>query len=755
MRASADAVVIGSGFGGSVCACRLAQAGQQVVLLERGRRYGRGEFPRDPDLMNGGWLWTRGQGLFDIRPLNDVCVVQAAGYGGGSLVYANVAYRPPADLFAAGWPAGYSRDELNPYYDLAAYMLDVAPIAAGQPNPVPPKTLLMEKVADELGRREQSFRPNLAINFGPPDQPVINRFGVEQSGCTHCGECDIGCNVGAKNTLDMNYLAVAERAGAEVATRCEVTHIARDGDRYVVHYQDHQSGAVARITAPAVFVCAGAINSTELLLRSRDHYRTLPDLSEWLGRRYSANGDFLAFAFDTQAMDDPGRGPTITTALVYDDRSPTERTWFVLEEGGYPNLIAGLLQLLNPGQSAREDVRIVFDEIAAAADHQSRRITRHLAEERDRSAIFLAMGRDQANGTIRLAAGPSPIRVEWDVPPNLPLYVAESGLCTDVATALGGRYESNPGWRFLHQPVSVHNLGGCPMGATAADGVVDPDGEVFGYPGLYVLDGAIIPVATGANPSSTIAAVAERCVERAIRRMTGDAGWQAPERAQAPALPLPEDGVRVPETGTPPPRTPSVGMRMTETMQGTITPVTPVTPGSGPPAAIPTRFRVTLSMTNLALYLADPTHPAAADGTVWVDGYTGPEGAPIAGGTFHLFTAAGGFYRRKMLYNLPFAGQDGRPYVLSGYKEVWDHGHFDVWPATSTLYATLTGGEAADQQVATGVLKLTVPMFARQLSTVRLTGRGRPYGEARMLGRFAGFFTGTLFDVFVRSRLDP
>ncbi len=752
MKARADAVVIGSGFGGAVSACRLAQAGQQVVVLERGRRYGRGQFPRDPDILNGGWLWSRGQGLFDVRPLSDVCVVQAAGYGGGSLVYANVAYRPAADLFAAGWPAGYSREELDPYYDLVAYMLEVSPIADGQPNPVPPKTLLMEKVASDLGRREQSFRPNLAVNFGPLDKPAVNRFGVEQTGCTHCGECDIGCNVGAKNTLDTNYLAAAERAGAEVGTQCEVTHIARVGDQYVVHYQDHGSNASAEITAPAVFVCAGAINSTELLLRSRDHYRTLPDITEWLGRRYSANGDFLGFAFDTQPLDDPGRGPTITTGLVYDDRSPTDRTWFVLEEGGYPNLIAGLLQLINPNITVREAGEIIFDEVAAAADHKSGRISRRLTEERDRSAIFLAMGRDQANGTIRLIAGRPQIRVEWDVPPNLPLYVAESGLCTDVATALGGCYEPNPAWRFLHQPVSVHNLGGCPMGPTAADGVVDPDGEVFGYPGLYVVDGAIIPVATGANPSSTIAAVAERCVERAIRRMTGIAGWTAPERGLASPLPLPEDQVRIPETGTPPPRTPSVGMRMTETMAGTLKPVGAASAGASTVAA---RFRVTLSITNLALFLADSTHPAAADGTVWVDGYTDPGGAPIARGTFHLFTAAGGFYRRKMLYNLPFQGRDGHPYVLSGYKEVWDHGHFDVWAATTTLYATLTGGETADQQLATGVLRLSLPMFARQLSTLRMSGRGRPYGEVGLLGRFAGFFTGTLFDVFVRSKLDP
>lgn len=752
MRSSADAVVVGSGFGGAVCACRLAQAGQHVVLLERGRRYGPGEFPRYPSILDSGWLWERGQGLFDIRPLGDVCLVQAAGYGGGSLVYANVAYRPPAEVFDSGWPAGYSREELDPYYDLVAYMLDVVPIADSQPRGTPPKTRLMEKVAGELGRREQSFRPNLAVNFGPPGERGPNKFNVEQAGCTHCGECDIGCNVGAKNTLDYNYLAIAERGGTEVGTQCEVTHVAAVDSGYVVHYVDHVAGSTSEISAPAVFVCAGAVNSTELLLRSRDHYRTLPDISEWLGRRYSANGDFLGFAFDTQALDDPGRGPTITTGLVYDDRSPTDRTWFVLEEGGYPNLAAGLVQVLNPANTPWRDVGVVLEEVREAAHHGFGRITGRLAAEPDHTGVFLAMGRDRANGTIRLIPGRDEVEVGWDVPSNLPLYVTEAGLCTDVATAMGGRYVPNPGWRYLHQPVSVHNLGGCPMGATAADGVVSPDGEVFGYPGLYVFDGAIIPVATGSNPSSTIAAVAERCVERAIRHLTGDPDWSAPERSNVTRPSLPEEAIRVPDDGTPAPQAPSVGMRMTETMRGALT---PAAAGSGSGTAVQARFRVTLSIANLALFLADPTHPAAADGTVWVDGYTGPAGAPIAGGTFHLFTKADGFYRRKMLYNLPFRGKDGVRYVLSGYKEVWDHGRFDVWGSTTTLYATLTGGRPPDQQaLASGVLELNVPMFARQLSTLRMTGAGRPFGRVILLGRFAGFFTGTLFDVFVRSKLD-
>lgn len=737
-----------------MAACRLAQAGLRVTLLERGRRYGPGQFPRDPFLWDSGLMWRAGHGLFDIRLFGDICAVQAAGYGGGSLVYANVAYRPPADLFETGWPAGLNREELDPYYDLVAYMLEVTPIAEHQPLGAPPKTHLMEKVAVDLGRREQFFRPNLAVNFGPPGVETENRFGVRQAGCTHCGECDFGCNVGAKNTLDVNYLALAERHGTEVKPLCEVSHISRGGDGYVVHYRDLGSDTSHQITAPAVFVCAGAINSTELLLRSRNR-GGLPDLSARLGHSYSGNGDLPGLVFGTRQAVHPSQGPTITTGLLYDDRAAHNRSWFLVEEGGYPNLTAGLLHLLNPASADHSD--IVLDEIRTIIGRGVNRVGRLLLDGQDHSTALVTMGRDRANGTIRLDGDSDEVDIDWDIPSNLPLYVAEAALCNDMAEAMGSRFEPNPAWRYFRQVVSVHNLGGCPMGASAADGVVDPYGEVFGYPNLRVLDGAIIPAAIGANPSSTIAAVAERCVEQAVRRLTNTPGWTAPERALATRPTLPEDEIRIPASGTPTPRTPVVGMRTTETLRGTLEPVAVEPAGSPGGQVLKARFRLTLEYLNLALFLADPTHQARAVGKVWVDGYTGPDGATVTGGTFHLLSPADGPHRRHMLYNLPFTGLDGHAYVLGGYKEVWDHGHFQVWAPLTTLYTSLTrataGSSAGDQLMATGVLRLNLAMFLRQMSTLRMSGGSR-LSQARMLWRFSRFFTGTLYDVFIRSKVE-
>src|SRR5271170_2862732 len=207
MKPQYDAIVIGTGFGGAVSACRLAQANFNVGVFERGHRYPPAPFPRDTKDILAGWLWQLGRGLFDVRALSEMTTVQAAGYGGGSLIYANVQMCPPRSAFDHGWPRGYSLDALAPYYALVSYMLDVKPITAAS---APPKTTLMKEAAARQGRSGQFFYPNLAIDFGTPRETHENRFGAQQAGCDFCGECVIGCHTGAKNTLDLNYLKVAE-----------------------------------------------------------------------------------------------------------------------------------------------------------------------------------------------------------------------------------------------------------------------------------------------------------------------------------------------------------------------------------------------------------------------------------------------------------------------------------------------------------------------------------------------------------------
>ena len=758
-----DCLVIGSGFGGAVAACRLAQAGCKVAILERGRRYARNTFPRDwTDPLNG-WLWQHEQGLFDIKPINEMTIVQGAGYGGGSLIYANVHLRAPAEVFAQGWPKGYSREALDPYYDLAAWMLDIKPITESTFKGLPPKTAQMKKAAEDLKRGDQFCYPNLAIDFSDPEVRHKNKFGVEQAGCNYCGECDIGCNLLAKNTLDLNYLAVAESHGARAFTRCEAFRIEPLPEGFRVAVRNHETAQETSIAARRVFLCAGAVNSTELLLRCRDEFHTLTNLSPKLGHSYSGNGDFLAFAFNTSAPFEPSNGPTITTGLVYDDAKPAGRSWFILQDGGYPRQVANLVQLLNPqgewlksvGDILREDLQREFLKHAAmpAASADVSRL--------ERTAVFLAMGRDRANGVITLTPLTNDLKVLWDVPSNLPLYDSEQALAADVAGALGGVPATNPLWHRLHLPVSVHNLGGCCMGDGPDAGVTDGNGEVFGYPGLYVMDGAALPAATGVNPSHTITAVAERNVEQIIRKILDEPTWRAPEAASAIPVKDPLSSIKIPPGGTAPPLTHPVGLSFTETMKGFV--ARGFSPADDYAAAereaqradALADFTLTITMSDLDRFLNDESHTAIARGRVRVAGFTDDYGTEVSNGVFNLFVPTGHFYERRMMYALPFVGSDGRQYILDGYKEVQDHGHFDVWGATSTLYTVIREGfERSGPVLATGILRIHMGDFLHQLTTFQVSGADGEIEKARALARFGSSFLGTLWDVFVRRKLD-
>jgi cholesterol oxidase len=737
---SYEAIVVGSGFGGAVAACRLAQAGVDVAILERGRRFEPGSFPRPEhgrsDLMH----WHRG-GAYDMRPLNDVLVVQAAGYGGGSLIYANVQMRPPADVFDDGWPRGYSRTALDPYYDLVAHMLDVGPVQSDpSTDELPTKTRLMEEAATRLGRRAQFFHPNLAVRFeGAGAAPTPNKFGALQSGCLHCGECDIGCNVGAKNTLDLNYLAVAESNGAEVGTGSEVTQIAPREDGFDVRFRDPGEHVREQaVAARQVFLALGAVNTTELLLRCRDQHQTLPRLSSQLGSGYSANGDFLALGIGTSPAFRGVHGPTITTACIYDRRDGERRLWFAVEEGGYSTYLSHLLPILWPARLAR----VLGRELEGRLAHHADAFTSLLEAEGEATAVLLVMGRDSANGRIELARPQHRLHVRWDTPANLALYAAETAACREFVTALGGKPALAPNWRFFGQPNAVHNLGGCRMAEAEADGVVDADGRVFGYPGLYVLDGAIIPVAVGANPSHTIAAVAERCVEAAIRRLPGREQWRAPEVEEATPLAPPEDRVSIPPEGTAPPAPPASGLKWSEVMRGTLE-------LAGAPRTA--WVEITIAVADVASFVADPAHPGVVTGSVHVDGLTATGGAPVGGGSFHLFLDEGVPGARAMRYTLPFHGSDGRSWILRGVKDVRGHRLIDFWRATTTLEARLEPGEGGGLAGA-GRLRISAPGVAQLVGSMRPANDGRRLGPVVALWQFVRFYARTLLRLYVAGK---
>ena len=390
------AVVVGTGFGGAVTACRLAQAAKavnedappnqhkRICVLERGRRYEASDFPRLgwPEYVAGGetpdatskrvpdiarLLWKNDQGLWDVRNLGELRVAQAAGYGGGSLVYANVHLRPPNKMFerwptrcasdqcacAPHAPRPLDRDGLGPYFDRVTEMLDARPLPEALRTKYP-KTRAMAAVATATGAAGPArfIYPPLAVTFDAPSSGK-NRFGRPQSACTGCGNCSIGCQEGAKNTLDRNYLAVAETLDVEVRTLCEVETIKPANDEKSallngksallrVAYVDHLCAEAREVWAEHVFLCAGAMNSTEILLRSADKPLEAPgrpsgsrvttlDKPDRLGSRFFANGDAMGVAFDTKDDLRPQDGPTITASITYGDDP-----WFLLQDGGIP-----------------------------------------------------------------------------------------------------------------------------------------------------------------------------------------------------------------------------------------------------------------------------------------------------------------------------------------------------------------------------------------------------------------------------------
>jgi cholesterol oxidase len=743
-----QALVIGSGFGGAVAVCRLAQAGVDVAVVERGRRWPPGSFPRDLSRLDDGWLWLCGQGLYDARPLNDILAVQAAGYGGGSLVYANVAMRPPQEVFDLSWPEPYSRAALEPYYDLVAHMLDVRPVPADRrTGELPPKTRLMAKAAGLLGHSDGFFHPNLAVRFegeGP------NRFGVTQNACTFSGQCDIGCNEGAKNTLDLNYLALAEQHGAAVGTRTEAVHIARAGDGYQVRLREYghpgaAHGGVERdVTASHVFVCAGALGTTELLLRSRDQYRTLPDLPPALGRGYSGNGDFLSFGDGLRELAQPSNGPTITTAALLHTGTTADQQWFVLEEGGYSEHLAKLVRGLHVSRLPAYAARLVGTS-ARRVLGTARDLGATLDEGAARTAVLLAMGRDRADGRIELRGPRHRLHVTWDVTRNDPLYEAERAVSGQVIRALGGRPFGTPTWRLFRQPVTVHNLGGARMGSDPDTGVVDVDGEVFGHPGLYVLDGAALPGATGANPSSTIAAVAERCVEAAVRRITGNRDWVAPQRAEVVPRDLPEDRAVRAVVARGGPRRAGPGLVFRETMRGSV--AVPADP-AGPQRRRRVVLRLGVNVADLQTFLHDPVHAARLDGTVEVEGLT-RRPAAVDRGSLHLLASVDGGRRRTMDYIVPFVDDDGASWLLQGSKQVYRRGLIGPWRATTRMDVALTApGDRYDVMTPTGTVTIGLADVARELLSLRPTGTATTGAAVSTLLRLGGFFTTRVLGAF-------
>lgn len=520
MDTTYDAIVVGSGFGGGVAACRLAEAGKRVAVLERGRRFAPEDFPATPEQAPEA-LWhptLNPHGLFDLRLMRDLSVLTAAGVGGGSLVYANVQLRAPADVFAEGWPQAIDRDELDRYYNRTEEAL----LPMQTPEELP-KMRAFALAGERVGK--QAERLPLAVNFeGDRAHPFS---GVQQQRCQNLGRCDSGCPIHAKNTVDITYIARAEQFGAEVHTLHEVLRLdpPKDpADHWRVRFRNLGEGADGELRAPLVVLAAGCLGSTRLLLKNRSR---LPRLSNTLGSRFSGNGDALGAAFDPSESDlgSPRTdfGPSMTSVLDY-----TDEHGFLLADGGLPSKFGGLLEIVRAVDAIHgwRGVLLRIKRLGARLGIGEQQVThRHLRPRPKRpigdSLVFLMIGRDAADGQMRLTWLLKRFDIRWSRQGSETLFAAMKKVSDALARGVGAEpFFALDTWP-LSGYITVHPLGGCPMADDAAHGVVDDAGRVHGYEGLYVLDGSIVPTALGVNPSKTIAALAERGVELLIAK-SGD-----------------------------------------------------------------------------------------------------------------------------------------------------------------------------------------------------------------------------------------
>ncbi|MFJ4168892.1 GMC oxidoreductase [Paenarthrobacter sp. NPDC089714] len=928
-----DAVVVGSGFGGSVAALRLAEAGQSVVLMERGKPYPPGSFARSPSEMGRNfWDPDRGlYGLFDAWTFRGTEGLVSSGLGGGSLIYANVLLRKDEKWFVnespipgggyENWP--FTREDLDPYYDAAEAML--------QPVPYPwkdtAKTLAMESTAATLGL--SISRPPIAVTFAPtpggdprtnhplplPEYGSVHGPNTVRTTCTLSGECDIGCNAGAKNTLDHNYISAAAAKGADVRTFHDVRGIRPlpGGGyevRYVVHHPENQGELLTEqiIRCTRLILGAGTFGTNFLLLRNRG---SLPALSETLGTRFSGNGDLLTFIMDAKTPATNGsrpgvrtltgsRGPVITTAIRVPDANDDDgdgRGYYV-EDAGYPAFINWLMETAQLRTAAMRTARVAGQLLKdrlfeAGRSNVSADLAAALGDGRlsASSVPLLGMGRDIPDGVMTLNDGR--LAIAWTMATSKEYFGRVRATMESIAKDLDGNFVDNPLW-WAKRVITVHPIGGAPSGRHPGEAVCDSYGEVFGYPGLFVVDGAAMPGPVGANPSLTIAAFAERACARILDGgQAGGRRWPAGHRGIAPsdaagedaagedvaaegalaevadqghgspATSQPEAAGAVIDAGASAPRalapdaTKGKGAREeqpagaapggTDVPQASarrlarrgksaatggidaheasprgLTPpgagpapggtdVLPASarrltaPTTGPPPATSVRFteqmhgwfspglsdpekgrmlgrdrsrkimfELTIIAEDMEAFVADPSHPAKAEGYVLADYFGGR--MPVERGWFNLFVedeSTDGRPARRMLYRLWLRDPGGTPFTFTGYKQIHNEAGFDLWPDTTILYATILRGHVppdADTKrpdvnsvasdsvasdsvaaehgvVGAGILYIRPLDFAKQLTTFRAEGPARAAG----LAAFMKLFAGELWQVYGRG----
>jgi cholesterol oxidase len=507
-----DYIIVGSGFGGSPCGLRLVEKGYDVLMLEQGSEYRADDFPHTNwNLKRWMWLPKLGfRGFFRLTFLKDVTILSGAGVGGGSLGYACTHPMPKAGFFEAPSWAHLAdwRAELSPHYETAKRMLGVTrtPRLAAADK-------ILQEVARETGLEDGFESTEVAIYFGEPGETVPDPYfggeGPERTGCIECGGCMVGCRFGAKNSLDNNYLYLARKRGMKLQANTEVTAIRPlEGGGYrmeALHGRSIFGRKRQSLTARNVILAGGVLGTMPLLLRLKDDPNGLPKISDRLGTAVRTNSEQLTFVVSQRRDRDLTEGVAIGSILHTGSEGHLEPVRYSPGSGFWR-------VLMTPYVTGHGTIRRFLRTLFVALRHPIRFLRAYLVPDFAKySSILLYM--QTKEGRLQLVRKGSGVTTRRDSAQPVTAHVDEAQPFVErVAKKLDGTPLSGFIESLVNIPVTAHILGGCCMGDSAETGVIDTQHRVFGYDGLYVVDGSAISANPGVNPSLSILALAERAM---------------------------------------------------------------------------------------------------------------------------------------------------------------------------------------------------------------------------------------------------
>jgi cholesterol oxidase len=516
MKLDYDYIIIGSGFGGAVSALRLTEKGYRVLIIEKGRRFAPDDFPKTNWNLRK-WLWLPGMrffGIFKMTFLRHVGILSGVGVGGGSLVYANTLPRPESAFFNSGSWAGLAdwEKELESHYNTAEEML-----GATQNPELYDSDQTLRKLAERYGQVDAFEPTKVAVFFGEPEKfvkdPYFNGEGPDRAGCTHCGACMTGCRFDAKNTLDKNYLFLAEKGGAKILADSKVLKVSplngSDGKSgYSVYFRGTASmlfNARHALTSKNIIFAGGVLGTVRLLLNLKES--SLPGISDHVGDHIRTNNESLVLVHSRDKTKDFSKGIAIGSIFPPDSNTHLEAVRYGSGSGfwkmmGVP-LVDGKTLFARLGRLFLFFIRKPWSWLRIL-------FSRNFAKE---SLILLFM--QHLDSTLKFKRGWGTMRSAVSTGEAPSAYMP---LAMELAQATSEEIKGTPFVMLTEtitgMPVTAHILGGAVIGKTREEGVIDENQKVFGYENMYICDGSAVSANPGVNPALTITAMTERVMSR-------------------------------------------------------------------------------------------------------------------------------------------------------------------------------------------------------------------------------------------------